>query len=499
MDRTRALILAGVALLGAATPAWASVDEARAKGLAWLVKNQRGDGAFAGNKGLAAQATAAAVEAMHQGGLGKSPQQARALTWLSNARIDSTDGQAWRVMSLALAGRDASAAAAALRDARNTFVTRSGSISSGNTAVWGAYAGHGASVSDTALGYGALRSASLTYPNDTQELTVTVLCHILPAQLTTSPWNGAWPQALPQTGQPASVTPGSLAATALMLHELKRQRQAGRFLSGSACGRSSPAAVDTAMNSAKAWLLNQVAAGGGFAERNPQSGALEAPNPTLTALAIRALAPFAAEGDSAANSAVSNARAWLVGQQRADGSWAGDPFVTARVLAALPPASGAQLTDSDGDGLTDVVEVKLGTQQTLFADGQGTLNPNANAIQGITATAFAANATLGQPFSYDLNFVAGGGGHSYTLARGALPPGLTLSAGGTITGVPTAAGSYAFDYRAVRGGVEHLLIGRIDVASAAVTGGGDGEVPLPAWALALLGAGLIATMLRCRA
>lgn len=494
MIRRNALLFA---CLLAATGAQADVDNARAQGLAWLVQAQRGDGSFAGSKGLEVQATAAAVEAMLNGGMTKAPHYARALSWLGNAPPASLDAQAWQTMTLALAGRDATQTGGAIRDARNTSVARSGEITEGNTAVWGAYPGYGASILDTALGYGALRSAGVTYTYDTVDLTVTVLCDILPAQLTATPWSGAWPQALPQSAQPSSVISGSLAATAAMLYEFKKQRQANRFLSGSNCNKTSPSAIDTAMASAKTWLIAQANADGGLAERNPQSGALEASNPAATALAVRALALFAAEGDSVATTAVNNARTWLVGQQATNGSWGGDPFVTARALAALPAGTGAQITDSDGDGLTDVVEQKLGTQAAI-ADAQGQVNNGGNSVPGITATSFNANGTVNQTFSYSLNIAAGGGGpYTYTLANGALPPGLALAGDGTISGTPTAAGSYAFDYEATEaGGVQTLVIGRIDIASAADQGGGDGDVPMPGWALLALGGALLEAMRR---
>lgn len=490
MIRRNALLFA---CLLAATGVQADVDNARAQGLAWLVQTQRGDGSLAGPKGLAVQATAAAVEAMLDGGMTKAPHYARALSWLGNAPPGSLDAQAWQTMTLALAGRDATQLVGAIRDTRNTTVAQSGGISGGNIATWGSYPGYGASIPDTALGYGALRSAGVAYTNDTKDLAVTVLCMILPAQLATSPWAGAWPQTLPQNGQPSSVSPGSLTATATMLYELKKQRQAGRFLY-STCGKT-PSSVDAAMANAKAWLIAQANADGGLAERNPQTGALESANPAVTALAVRALSLFAAEGDSAATTAVNNARIWLVSQQATNGSWGGDPFVTARVLAALPVATGTQVTDSDGDGLTDVVEVKLGTQ-TAVADAQGQVNNDGNSVPGITATSFNAAGTVNQAFTYSLNFVVGGGGpYTYTLANGALPPGITLASDGTLSGTPTTAGSYAFDYEVTEsGGAQTLVIGRIDIASEPVQS--DGDVPLPGWALVLLGGGLLEVMRR---
>lgn len=474
----------------------ATIDEARTKGLKYLIQTQKGDGSFSGLQGLDTQSTAATVEAMIASGMTKSPQYGRALSWLANAPGASLDSRAWQATALAAAGRDATTIAGGIRDERNTSVARAGGIYTVNTALWGPFPGYAASLPDTALAYGALRSAGVSYTNDTTELTVTVLCNTLAAQLTAAPWNGSWPYALPQNGQPANAVNGSLAATTLTLFELKKQRQAGRFLSGSACSRTSPSAIDTAMASAKTWLIAQANGDGGFAERNPKSGALEVSGPVTTSLAVRALALFAAEGDSAATTAITNARNWLASQQNTDGSWRGDPFVTARVLAALPAGTGAQIADADNDGLPDVVEQALGTQ-IATADAQAPLATNANAQAGITASSFSTTSTLGQSFAYTLNSNGGTGPFTYKLTGGSLPPGLTLAANGQITGTPTGSGSYAFDYEITDAtGAMTIVIGRIDIAEPMAGGSGDGDVPIPAWALIALGGALLGAIRR---
>ena len=495
MNRQLRIAYSVLLTLSIVSPAQATVDDARAKGVKWLVQTQKGDGAFAGLQGLEVQSTAAAVEAMLAAGLNKSPQHARALAWLVNAPGGSVDARAWQVAALAAAGRDATSIASGIRDERNTTVAKSGSlqyITGATYTTWGAYPGYGASTLDTALGYGALRSAAVSYSNDTLDMTATVLCIVLPAQLAVSPWAGAWPHALPQNGQPSHAATGSLAATAAMLHEFKKQRVAGRFQSIGACGKSSPSSIDSAMTSAKTWLIAQANGDGGFAERNPQTGSLEASAPVTTAMAIRALALFAAEGDTAANTAITNARAWLDTQQNADGSWRGDPFVTARVVAALPAATGAQLTDSDQDGMTDVVEQQLGTQ-VLVADAQGQLDSTAGAVPGLTATSFNTTGYLNEAFNYTLSASGSNGPFTFVRVNGSLPPGLTLAANGQISGTPSAQGSYAFDYQVTdAANAKTLVIGRIDVMAAPT----DGDVPLPAWALVALGASLFGALRR---
>src|SRR5574340_459468 len=108
----------------AATPA--EIDDARAKGLAWLVQHQRGNGSFSSPQGLDIQATAAAVAAMMAGGISRSPQYTRALSWLGNAPGGSLDALAWQASTLAAAGRDAKSTAGTIRDQRNTTVAKSG-------------------------------------------------------------------------------------------------------------------------------------------------------------------------------------------------------------------------------------------------------------------------------------------------------------------------------------------------------------------------------------
>ena len=489
------LLFAALTTLPASGSA-ATVDEARAKGLKWLVQTQKGDGSFSGLQGLDAQATAASVEAMIAGGMSKSPQYGRALSWLANAPGASVDSRAWQAMALVTAGRDATTIAGTIRDERSTSTAKAGTLTTPvNQAFWGPYPGYAASLPDTALAYGALRSAGVSYTNDTVDLTVTVLCHTLNAQLTSAPWSGSWPYALPQNGQPSHTVTGSLTATALTLFELKKQRQANRFVGGSTCSKTSPSAIDSAMLLAKTWLIAQANPDGGFAERAPQTGTLEVSSPMASALAIRALTLFAAEGDSASTTAITNARNWLANQQNTDGSWRGDPFVTARVLVALPVGSGTQIADADNDGLPDVVEQQLGTQ-TAVADAQSSLNTNGNAQAGVTASSFSIVATLGQPFNYSLTPNSGTAPFNFTKTDGVLPPGLSVAANGTVSGTPTSVGSYAFDYEiSDAAGLSTLVIGRIDVAEL-VASGGNADVPLPAWALFVLGGALLTAIRR---
>lgn len=68
------------------------------------------------------------------------------------------------------------------------------------------------------------------------------------------------------------------------------------------------------------------------------------------------------------------------------------------------------------------------------------IRPTALAV----ATGSLPAATAGKSYAQRLTAVAGSGTLKWSLAGGALPPGLALSAGGSITGTPTTAGTSTF-------------------------------------------------------
>ena len=83
----------------------------------------------------------------------------------------------------------------------------------------------------------------------------------------------------------------------------------------------------------------------------------------------------------------------------------------------------------------------------------------ANKLTAITSS-FVAVGYVSQPFSFNVTTPDIGGGVTYALATnsGPLPPGLTLSAAGVISGTPTTAGTY------------NVAINATNVAAGTVTG-----------------------------
>ncbi|HEX9001081.1 MAG TPA: putative Ig domain-containing protein, partial [Blastocatellia bacterium] len=69
----------------------------------------------------------------------------------------------------------------------------------------------------------------------------------------------------------------------------------------------------------------------------------------------------------------------------------------------------------------------------------------------VTLSALPAGIA-GTSYGQTLTASPAGGGYSFAVTSGGLPPGLSLSAGGALTGTPTAAGTFDFTIRATGGG-----------------------------------------------
>src|SRR5207248_2163867 len=67
----------------------------------------------------------------------------------------------------------------------------------------------------------------------------------------------------------------------------------------------------------------------------------------------------------------------------------------------------------------------------------------------VTPTSPAPNGATGVPYSLALTATGGSPPYTWSVLSGALPDGLSLSFGGSITGTPTAVGQFTFTVRAI--------------------------------------------------
>jgi hypothetical protein len=106
-------------------------------------------------------------------------------------------------------------------------------------------------------------------------------------------------------------------------------------------------------------------------------------------------------------------------------------------ISGTPNISGTfqftlRVTDAAGTSLTKDFAIQIGTSLTIVTGSLGPLGTGVSSSQQLSASG-------GVP------------PYTWTLAAGALPPGLTLSASGSISGTPTTAGTYGFTVRVTDG------------------------------------------------
>jgi hypothetical protein len=413
----RALLAAVVWALAtqvlAATPA--EIEQARAKGLAWLCTQQQGDGSWEAAGGLGVQSTATALEAMANAGIRRGWVWGSALAWLGNADAPSVDSLSRRIVALKTAGANVSP------DCDLLLSWKSGRSSDG--ANWGAYRYFSTSFPDMPLALAAIRLSGYTYSGQVAELRTGVYCRILPAQQT----DGSWSYLAPSSGMPAATLRGAILPTAYTLLELQAIRLANPDWGSDSCESENydlPAAITDGLS----WLITKRNADNGFGD-DGQSTVFE------TALAYQVLAVV-----DPANPAKEAALDYLLARQDAvGGSWQGDPFQTAMVLKSLPPAT---LADTDGDGLPDAVEALLGTNPTL-AD-RGPVKGNGRSVSGVSAPLLISTGEFYHSLSGTLNASGGTVPYTWSMLSGSLPEGVSLSNSGVISGKPSSAGTFNF-------------------------------------------------------
>lgn len=386
----------------------AEIDQARSKGLAWLYNTQKGDGSWKTSGGLQTQPTAAVIEALLNAGVTRGRTFAMAQSWLSNADSQSTDSLSRQSIALYKSGASVT-----------VLMTRLTGMRSLTNKSWGAYSMYAGSFPDTSLALDALTITNTTYAD-----TSASLGFISGRQNTDGGWSFTSIYGEPGTSV-SRVIP-----TTHNLATLSRYKAKGW-------------AVAPNITNAVNWLVARQKNDGGFAD---DLTAIVG-NPYETALAYLALNEAKKTGNAvavAAQTVIDNAQNFLIAKQQTDGSWSGDPMQTALALQTLPAVT---LTDSDNDGIPDVVENVLLTNPAV-ADGRNLNKGNGESVSGINSPVLLAIIPINHSFSMPLTVSGGTAPYSWNLVSGSLPTGLSLgSTTGVITGTPTATGTFNFFYK----------------------------------------------------
>lgn len=354
MIRRNALLLVCLfTTAGVQAATTAQIDDARAKSLAFLVSQQKGDGSWRDASGNGIQATASALEALAEAGMKTGYVPGAGVSWLLNAEATSTDSLARQIAALKRMGAPADHLISKLTANKNLIDGR-----------YGAYKGYQASMPDTALAFDALLAANTNMPTDAQLSAITGM----------QAADGGWPYRLTAPGGAKSAVIPTAYAVLVLSHYI--------------AARSSAATVsETSITNGINWLLNHKKTDGGFAEDAAADGTYNPTKPghvfesslVRAALVAAQGVNIAAAKTTAALQAQSAIDDFLVTRQGVDGAWGADPFLTALTASALPAVT---LADGDQDGLPDVVEVHLGHNMAV-ADSRdlpkGNGNPNVSA------------------------------------------------------------------------------------------------------------------------
>jgi hypothetical protein len=109
----------------------------------------------------------------------------------------------------------------------------------------------------------------------------------------------------------------------------------------------------------------------------------------------------------------------------------------------------------------------------------GTTGPDPDPV--LVATTSLPEGLVGASYSVALAASGGTGSYGWSVSSGTLPPGLTLAAGGTISGTPSAPGTSSFTVRATSGtlsGTRDLSITiqapEVVITTSALAGGSAG-------------------------
>ncbi|MCP5013380.1 MAG: hypothetical protein GY942_25680, partial [Aestuariibacter sp.] len=402
-----AFLFCMVANASLAAPTTAQLEIARDKSLAYLIQQQNGDGSWGNSQGEKVRLTATVLDAFKQHSVSGIVYM-RGINWLANAEATTADAQARRMITLTGPG---------IIVADDTSQLLAQGIDTDNGTLWGPLDEYRYTTLDTAL---ALQAMTVALPNYDTSTSVNYIKGRRNSGAVTSINGSGWGfrDSSLNTREDSRVTPS--AQMLLLLQQL----------GGSHWGQS-------ADRNAAHWLALQQKASGAITDEDDQAD-------VETALAVQALG-FAKDVASAAAEvaiAYGTGLDYLIARQNSNGSIADNIYKTA--LATQAWFNSAQtLTDTDGDGIPDSIEIQIGTNPAIV-DTDYLESGNGNNYADDSGGFFFAEILVNQAATLQLDATPG----TMSLNNGELPAGMTMnSSNGSLSGTPTTAAHYAFSYR----------------------------------------------------
>ncbi|MEP7009964.1 MAG: prenyltransferase/squalene oxidase repeat-containing protein [Acidobacteriota bacterium] len=310
-ERRRALGITGGLFLGGVMLAAAAAAQTEARGVAFLVAGQAGDGRWNSAEVRPTQATTEALRALQDLGI-PSGARAAAGDFLSLAPIEDSDDRARRIVALGLEGRNVASLAADLATAADS------------EGGWGLASRYGNDPLDSALALEAFAQQPI--------LALPELSEAFLAFLSLQNADGGWP-CVTVADQPAD---SEIYCTGLAVSALARF--GGQFY------------VEPQIARAIAYLRSQENPDGGFGSPGaPDAGAGSARivRTASAALGLAAAGALRVDGGGADPRPIS---AFLSTAQQPDGGWSRDPFTTALALRAFHALAAAPFC---GDGVAE--------------------------------------------------------------------------------------------------------------------------------------------------
>ena len=157
---------------------------------------------------------------------------------------------------------------------------------------------------------------------------------------------------------------------------------------------------------------------------------------------------------------------WVSPMARRSRPWAAIAPTVGRYSSGALPAGLSLSTAGTISGTPTTAETASFTVQVTSASLSGTASLSITITSAPTVTTSSLpGGTVGVAYSQTLAATGGDGSYSWTISSGVLPAGLSLSAAGTISGTPTAAGAATFTVQVTSAGLSGTASLTITVAA----------------------------------